>query len=194
MRMIERQHHHRFAMLTCEAHAYPAWAFRLGMNDMGQRAKWCGWLWGLPLCAAQAVASEVWLVELEHDDGIRLQFQGAELERGSAPVWHQGEVWRDPLKPGSRLVVQVSDGIATRIELLTATAPSTDVRWQRAQDRLQTLTDSQLTLVTLGTVSLNPQVRWVNGSAGGLHAGSELVLTRSVDGILQEIEVVNPEE
>jgi hypothetical protein len=43
-------------------------------------------------------------------------------------------------------------------------------------------------------VPLNPQVRWVNGSAADLHGGSELVLIRSADGILQGIEVINPEE
>ena len=33
---------------------------------------------------ALADEPELWLVELEHNDGLRLQFQGAELELGSA--------------------------------------------------------------------------------------------------------------
>ncbi|WP_368174925.1 hypothetical protein [Aeromonas sp. R5-4] len=161
---------------------------------MEQRTKWCAWLYGLPLCAAQAIADELWLVELEHDDGIHLQFQGAEVERGSAAIWRQGEIWPQPLKPGDQLALLVADGVATRIELLAARAPLANLPWQRAQDRLQSFDDRQLMLATLGTVPLNPLVRWVNGSAADLHAGSELVLIRSADGILQGIEVINPEE
>ncbi|WP_438404690.1 hypothetical protein, partial [Aeromonas hydrophila] len=127
-------------------------------------------------------------------DGIRLQFQGAEVEQGSAAVWRQGGIWPQPLKPGDQLALLVADGVATRIELLAARAPLANLPWQRAQDRLQSFDDRQLTLATLGTVPLNPQVRWVNGSAAGLHAGSALVLIRSADGILQGIEVINPEE
>ncbi len=149
---------------------------------------------GLPLWAAQAGADELWLVELEHSDGIRLQFQGAEVEQGSAAIWRQGEIWQQPLKPGDQLALLVADGVATRIELLAARAPLANQPWQRAQDRLQSFDDRQLTLATLGTVPLNPQVRWVNGSAADLHAGIELVLIRSADGILQGIEVINPEE
>lgn len=161
---------------------------------MEQSRKWCAWMLGVPLWAVQAGADELWLVELEHSDGIRLQFQGAEVEQGSAAVWRQGEIWPQPLKPGDQLALLVADGVATRIELLAARAPLANQPWQRAQDRLQSLDDRQLTLATLGTVSLNPQVRWVNGSAADLHAGSELVLIRSADGILQGIEVINPEE
>ena len=149
---------------------------------------------GVPLWAAQAGADELWLVELEHSDGIRLQFQGAEVEQGSAAVWRQGEIWPQPLKPGDQLALLVADGVATRIELLAARAPLANQPWQRAQDRLQSFDERQLTLATLGTVPLNPQVHWVNGSAADLHAGSELVLIRSADGILQGIEVINPEE
>ena len=149
---------------------------------------------GVPLWAAQAGADELWLVELEHSDGIRLQFQGAEVEQGSAAVWRQGEIWPQPLKPGDQLALLVADGVATRIELLAARAPLANLPWQRAQDRLQSFDERQLTLATLGTVPLNPQVHWVNGSAADLHAGSELVLIRSADGILQGIEVINPEE
>lgn len=149
---------------------------------------------GLPLWAAQAGADELWLVELEHSDGIRLQFQGAEVEQGSAAIWRQGEIWPQPPKPGDQLALLVADGVATRIELLAARAPLANQPWQRAQDRLQSFDDRQLTLATLGTVPLNPQVSWVNGSAADLHAGSELVLIRSADGILQGIEVINPEE
>ena len=149
---------------------------------------------GVPLWAAQAGADELWLVELEHSDGIRLQFQGAEVEQGSAAVWRQGEIWPQPLKPGDQLALLVADGVATRIELLAARTPLANQPWQRAQDRLQSFDERQLTLATLGTVPLNPQVHWVNGSAADLHAGSELVLIRSADGILQGIEVINPEE
>lgn len=149
---------------------------------------------GVPLWAAQAEADELWLVELEHNDGIRLQFQGAEVEQGSAAVWRQGVVWDQPLKPGDQLALLVADGVATRIELLAARAPLANQPWQRAQDRLQSFDERQLTLATLGTVPLNPEVRWVNGSAADLHAGSELVLTRDEQGHLSEILVVNPEE
>ena len=161
---------------------------------MEQARKWCAWMLGVPLWAAQAGADELWLVELEHSDGIRLQFQGAEVEQGSAAVWLQGEIWPQPLKPGDQLALLVADGVATRIELLTASSPAGAGQWQRAQDRLQSFDDRQLTLATLGTVPLNPQVRWINGSAADLHAGSELVLTRDEQGRLSEILVVNPEE
>ncbi|MBS4687980.1 hypothetical protein J4G63_12105 [Aeromonas sobria] len=161
---------------------------------MEQARKWCAWMLGVPLWAAQAGADELWLVELEHSDGIRLQFQGAEVEQGSAAVWRQGVVWDQPLKPGDRLALLVADGVATRIELLAARSPLANQPWQRAQDRLQSFDDRQLTLATLGTVPLNAEVRWVNGSAADLHVGSELVLIRSADGILQGIEVINPEE
>jgi len=149
---------------------------------------------GVPLWAAQAGADELWLVELEHSDGIRLQFQGAEVEQGSAAVWLQGEIWPQPLKPGDQLALLVADGVATRIELLTASSPAGAGQWQRAQDRLQSFDDRQLTLATLGTVPLNPQVRWINGSAADLHEGSALVLTRDEQGRLSEILVVNPKE
>ncbi|ELI6407605.1 hypothetical protein RYR55_004050, partial [Aeromonas salmonicida subsp. salmonicida] len=42
-------------------------------------------LLALPFCTL-AVDGELWQVELEHNDGIRLQFQGAELELGSAAL------------------------------------------------------------------------------------------------------------
>ncbi len=87
---------------------------------MEQAKKWCAWMLGVPLWAAQAGADELWLLELERDDGIHLQFQGIEVERGSAPVWRQGEIWQQPLKPGDQLSLLVADGVATRIELLTA--------------------------------------------------------------------------
>ncbi|MFQ1817835.1 hypothetical protein ACK37D_06470, partial [Aeromonas veronii] len=139
---------------------------------MEQSRKWCAWMLGVPLWAVQAAADELWLVELEHSDGIRLQFQGAEVEQGSAAVWRQGDIWPQPLKPGDQLALLVANGVATRIELLAARAPLANQPWQRAQDRLQSFDDRQLTLATLGTVRLNPQVRWVNGSAADLHAGS----------------------
>lgn len=161
---------------------------------MEQARKWCAWMLGVPLWAAQAGADELWLVELEHSDGIRLQFQGAEVEQGSAAVWRQGVVWDQPLKPGDRLALLVADGVATRIELLAARSPLANQPWQRAQDRLQSFDDRQLTLATLGTVPLNAEVRWVNGSAADLHVGSDLVLIRDEQGHLSEILVVNPEE
>ncbi|MEH8198703.1 hypothetical protein [Aeromonas allosaccharophila] len=161
---------------------------------MEQAKKWCAWMLGVPLWAAQAGADELWLLELERDDGIHLQFQGIEVERGSAPVWRQGEIWQQPLKPGDQLSLLVADGVATRIELLTARSPAGAGQWQRAEDRLQSFDGQQLTLATLGTVPLNPQVRWVNGSAADLHEGSALVLTRDEQGRLSEILVVNPEE
>lgn len=161
---------------------------------MEQSRKWCAWMLGVPLWAAQAGADELWLVELEHSDGIRLQFQGAEVEQGSAAVWRQGVVWDQPLKPGDQLSLLVADGVATRIELLTARSPAGAGQWQRAEDRLQSFDDRQLTLATLGTVPLNPQVRWVNGSAADLHEGSALVLIRDEQGRLSEILVINPEE
>ncbi|MGY3924494.1 hypothetical protein LA366_14710 [Aeromonas jandaei] len=161
---------------------------------MEQRTKWCAWLYGLPLCAAQAIADELWLVELEHDDGIHLQFQGAEVERGSAPVWRQGEPWAEPLRPGDRLSLLVADGVATRIELLTARSPAGSGQWQRAEDRLQSFDGQRLVLANLGTFPLDRNIRWVNGSAAALHEGSALVLVRSADGILRRIEVINPEE
>lgn len=161
---------------------------------MEQAKKWCAWMLGVPLWAAQAGADELWLLELERDDGIHLQFQGIEVERGSAPVWRQGEIWQQPLKPGDQLSLLVADGVATRIELLTARSPAGAGQWQRAEDRLQSFDGQQLMLATLGTVPLNPQVRWVNGSAADLHEGSALVLTRDEQGRLSEILVVNPEE
>ena len=161
---------------------------------MEQRTKWCAWLYGLPLCAAQAIADELWLVDLEHDDGIHLQFQGAEVERGSAPVWRQGEPWAEPLRPGDRLSLLVADGVATRIELLTARSPAGSGLWQRAEDRLQSFDGQRLVLANLGTFPLDRNIRWVNGSAADLHEGSALVLVRSADGILRRIEVINPEE
>ncbi|WP_042012955.1 hypothetical protein [Aeromonas fluvialis] len=161
---------------------------------MEQSRKWCVWMLGVPLWAAQAGADELWLVELEHNDGIRLQFQGAEVEQGSAAVWRQGESWQQPLKPGDQLALLVADGVATRIELLAARAPLANQPWQRAQDRLSAFDGKRLVLTRLGVIPLNPDVHWVNGSAVDLHVGSELVLTRDLEGRLREVLVVNPEE
>lgn len=161
---------------------------------MEQSRKWCAWMLGVPLWAAQAGADELWLVELEHSDGIRLQFQGAEVELGSAPVWRQGEPWAEPLRPGDRLSLLVADGVATRIELLTSRSPTGAGQWQRAEDRLQSFDGQRLVLANLGTFPLDRNIRWVNGSAADLHEGSALVLVRSADGILRRIEVINPEE
>ncbi|HDX8403291.1 hypothetical protein [Aeromonas dhakensis] len=150
-------------------------------------------LLALPLCAL-AADGELWLVELEHNDGLRLQFQGAEVELGSAPVWRLGEPWQHPLRPGDHLALQVTDGVATRIELLAAGSPAISGRWQRAEDRLRSFDGRHLVLATLGTLSLDRNVRWVNGSATDLHEGSALVLLRSADGVLREITIINPEE
>ena len=168
--------------------------FVQGRTKMEQSRKWCAWLLGMPLWAAQAGADELWLVELEHNDGIQLQFQGAEVERGSAAIWRQGEVWDQPLKPGDRLALLVADGVATRIELLAAGTPLADQPWQRAQDRLRAFDGKRLVLARLGAIPLTPDVHWVNGSAVDLHVGSELVLTRDPEGRLREVLVVNPEE
>ncbi|NJI23695.1 hypothetical protein HA451_11630 [Aeromonas veronii] len=149
---------------------------------------------GVPLWAVQAGADELWLVELEHSDGIRLQFQGAEVEQGSAAAWRQGEIWPQPLKPGDQLALLVADGVATRIELLTARSPAGSGQWQRAEDRLQSFDGQRLVLANLGTFPLDRNIRWVNGSAADLHEGSALVLTRDEQGRLSEILVVNPEE
>ena len=64
---------------------------------------------GVPLWAAQAGADELWLVELEHSDGIRLQFQGAELELGTADL--RGVDQFDDLRPGMQLAIQNRYGV-----------------------------------------------------------------------------------
>ncbi|MGL5030202.1 MAG: hypothetical protein ACRC5V_02270 [Aeromonas sp.] len=161
---------------------------------MEQSKKWWGWMLSMPFWAVQAGADELWLMELEHDDGIRLQFHGSEVERGNATIWQQGKVWDQPLRPGDRLILLVANGVATRIERLTTLTPLPAKPWQRAQDRLQAFDGQQLMLANLGTVPLTPSVRWVNGSAVDIHEGSDLVLTRDEHGQLSEILVTNPEE
>lgn len=143
-----------------------------------------------------AMASELWLVELEGDDGIRLQFQGAEVERGSAPVWQQGQPYAEALRPGMDLAMLVAQGVATRIEILRARSPGTlsDLPWRRGEGQLLAVEDDSLILTRLGTVTLAPDTRWINGSAADLQPGRELVLTRDEAGRLIEILIANPEE
>ena len=69
----------------------------------------------LPFCTL-ADDAELWLVELEHNDGVRLQFQGAELELGSAEL--HGVAQPDGLVPGMHLAIQSRYGVAETIRVL----------------------------------------------------------------------------
>ena len=64
---------------------------------------------------ALADEPELWLVELEHNDGIRLQFQGAELELGTADL--RGVDQFDDLRPGMQLAIQNRYGVAEQIQV-----------------------------------------------------------------------------
>ena len=64
----------------------------------------------LPFCTL-ADDAELWLVELEHNDGVRLQFQGAELELGSAEL--HGVAEPDGLVPGMHLASPRRSGCST---------------------------------------------------------------------------------
>lgn len=142
---------------------------------------------------ALASDSELWLVELERNDGIRLQFQGAELELGSARL--SGVRHADELRPGMRLAILSRNGVAEHIRLADAATGSDPLpHWRRAEAPLLVATDRSLQLQGLGTVTFDAGTRWLNGSYADLHAGSELVLTRDEQGRLSEILVVNPEE
>lgn len=140
-----------------------------------------------------ACGEELWLVELEADDGLWLHFKGAALERGSAPVWQGRLLLGHELRPGTRLALWQEAGVASRITVPDPAEPP-PADWQRGQDRLRLRTGNTLQLARLGTVLLHEEVRWVNGSAADLHPGSELVLIRSAEGQLRQIDVINPEE
>ena len=73
--------------------------------------------------------AELWLVELEHNDGVRLQFQGAELELGSAEL--HGVAQPDGLVPGMHLAIQSRYGVAETIRVLDG-APDPGARGQLA--------------------------------------------------------------
>ncbi|MGY3926918.1 hypothetical protein [Aeromonas simiae] len=145
------------------------------------------------LLLGTACGEELWLVELEADDGLWLHFKGAALERGSAPVWQGSQLLGHELRPGTRLALWQEAGVASRITVPDPAEPP-PADWQRGQDRLRLRTGNTLQLARLGTVLLHEEVRWVNGSAADLHPGSELVLIRSAEGQLRQIDVINPEE
>lgn len=152
-----------------------------------------GWL-ALSLWAGLAAADELWLVELEEDDGVELIFKGAGVVRGNAPVWQQGAPRHDRLKPGERLALWVSNGAATRIDVLQAQGAKLPADWQRGQDQLVRLESGKLRLRQLGTVPLAASVRWVNGSAADLQPGREVVLRRNLQGEAIAVLIPNPED
>lgn len=149
-------------------------------------------LLALPLCNL-AADGELWLVELEHNDGIRLQFQGAELELGSARlsgVSHTGE-----LRPGMRLAILSRDGVAERIDMADAIAgflPTS--QWRRAEASLLAVTGSVLRLEGLGVLAFDDDTRWLNGGPADLQPGRQLVLSRDETGRVTEILIPNPED
>lgn len=149
-------------------------------------------LLALPLCTL-AADGELWLVELEHNDGIRLQFQGAELELGSARlsgVRHTGE-----LRPGMWLVILSRDGVAERIGMADAIAgflPTS--QWRRAEASLLAVTGSVLRLEGLGVLAFDDDTRWLNGGPADLQPGRQLVLSRDETGRVTEILIPNPED
>lgn len=146
----------------------------------------------LPL-GALAMESELWLVELEHNDGIRLQFQGAELELGSADL--VGIDGPDALRPGMRLAIESRYGVAEQIQVI-ASAPTLaqSSQWLRAEDRLLAVAGQALLLQELGVLVFDAETRWLNGSPADLQEGRRLVLTRDEDGRLTEVLIPNPEE
>ncbi|MNF56778.1 hypothetical protein D3C84_382790 [compost metagenome] len=149
-------------------------------------------LWVLPFCTL-ATEAELWLVELEHNDGIRLQFQGAELELGSAAL--TGVRQPDDLRPGMRLAILSRYGVAQQIRVL-ATAPdlAQSSQWLRAEDRLLATAGETLLLQELGVLVFDGGTRWLNGSPADLQPGLRLVLSRDEDGRLTEVLIPNPEE
>lgn len=146
----------------------------------------------LPL-GALAMEPELWLVELEHNDGIRMQFQGAELELGSADLVGVEQV--DELRPGMRLAIQSRYGVAEQIQVI-ASAPTLaqSSQWLRAEGRLLAVAGQALLLEELGVLVFDTQTRWLNGSPADLQAGRRLVLSRDEDGRLTEVLIPNPEE
>ncbi|MGL5815526.1 MAG: hypothetical protein ACRCYW_19690 [Aeromonas sp.] len=146
----------------------------------------------LPL-GALAMEPELWLVELEHNDGIRLQFQGAELELGSADL--VGIDGPDALRPGMRLAIESRHGVAELIHLLSRPPSAAQSgQWSRAEDRLLAVVGQTLLLQELGVLVLDTQTRWLNGSPADLQVGRRLVLTRDEEGRLTEVLIPNPEE
>ena len=127
------------------------------------------------LSSPYSLAAERWLVELEHYDGVRLQFQGAELEQGSAV--REGD---DPeLRPGLWLAIDSQHGVALRIRSLgTGWSVADRLGWRRAQDRLLARQGDTLSMARLGDIFLAPDVRLINGLFADLQPGRELVLSR----------------
>ncbi|MGE6109173.1 hypothetical protein [Aeromonas sobria] len=142
---------------------------------------------------ALADEPELWLVALEHNDGIRLQFQGAELELGSAAL--VGAAQFDDLRPGMHLAIQSRHGVAEQIRVLArAPDPALGAHWRRAEDRLLAHSGQALLLQDLGVLVFDAGTRWVNGRPVDLQPGRRLVLSRDDDGRLTEILIINPEE
>ena len=136
---------------------------------------------------------ELWLVELEHNDGLRLQFQGAELELGSATL--VGAAQYDDLRPGMHLAIQSRYGVAEQIRLRTAEPdPVQSGQWRRAEDNLLASTGQTLLMQQLGVLVFDAGTRWVNGSLADLQPGRRLVLSRDDAGRLTEILIPNPED
>ncbi len=142
---------------------------------------------------ALADEPELWLVELEHNDGLRLQFQGAELELGSAAL--HGVAQYDDLRPGMHLAIQSRYGVAEQIRVRTAEPdPVQSGQWRRAEDSLLASTGQTLLLQQLGVLVFDAGTRWVNGSLADLQPGRRLVLSRDDAGRLTEILIPNPED
>ncbi|WP_265454954.1 hypothetical protein [Aeromonas salmonicida] len=149
-------------------------------------------LLALPFCTL-AVDGELWQVELEHNDGIRLQFQGAELELGSAAL--AGVRQFSDLKPGMKLAILSRNGVAEHIRLHEH-APESEpaAQWRRAEGTLLAVTGHALQLQGLGTMTFDAGTRWLNGSPADLQPGRTLVLTRDETGRVTEILIPNPED
>ena len=140
-----------------------------------------------------ATEPELWLVELEHNDGIRLQFQGAELELGSAAL--TGVNQPDDLKPGMRLAIRSSNGVAEQIRLAAPIPdPAQVAHWRRGEASLLTVSGRSLQMEKLGTVAFDTRTRWLNGSPADLQPGRRLVLSRDEAGRLTEVLIPNPED
>ncbi|PJG57626.1 hypothetical protein CUC53_17000 [Aeromonas cavernicola] len=150
-----------------------------------------GLLFTLFSSAVLAEPAALWLVTLEHNDGLRLQFQGAELELGNATF--RGIRGAADLKPGMPLAILSRHGVAEQISLDNEAA-STASHWQRAEAPLVAVKGQTLHLNRLGTIGFDAATRWLNGGLGDLQAGRQLVLTRDQTGRLTEILVVNPED
>ena len=142
---------------------------------------------------ALADEPELWLVELEHNDGLRLQFQGAELELGSATL--VGAAQYDDLRPGMHLAIQSRYGVAEQIRVRTGEPdPVQSGQWRRAEDNLLASTGQTLLLQQLGVLVFDAGTRWVNGSLADLQPGRQLVLSRDETDRVTEILIPNPED